>query len=171
MNKGNASLRYMKMSDMDKVLAWRNSDRVRLNMTNDHVISRQEHVDWFRNLDRTKNHFLLFEYKRKPAGVVYFKDLNVDHNSCYWGFYLGDPSLPKGTGNLMGSMGLDFAFQKLGVRKICAEVFLFNDRSIKYHERLGFRREGLLKRHYLKNNHYEDIICYALFKEDWERTE
>lgn len=157
------SLRYMKYDDLITVLKWRNSNHVRLNMKDDHIISPEEHRNWFNGLDTKKNHYLIFLYEGVPSGLVYFNNVNMTHKHCTWGFYLGNRQMPKGTGAKMGALGLEHAFEHLGVRKVCAEVFSFNVKSLRFHERLGFIKEGVLKEHYLKNNTYEDIVCYARF--------
>ncbi|MNR68073.1 hypothetical protein D3C85_1924130 [compost metagenome] len=54
------------------------------------------------------------------------------------------------------------------MRKICGEAFAFNIASIKLHEKLGFQTEGLYKQHILKNEKYEDIALFAIFKDDFE---
>ena len=160
------ALRYMEEKDLQLVLKWRNSDRIRTNMFNDRRIKLKEHRDWYFNLDKVKNHFLIFEYNNDPAGLVYFKDLDFDNLSCYWGFYIGKEKLPKGTGTKMGNLGLEFAFKKLNINKLCGQVFAFNHRSIQFHKKLGFIKENEFK--YFRNNKYEDVIRYVLYKNQWK---
>ncbi len=80
---------------------------------------------------------------------------------------MGEEDLPKGTGLMMGYFGLTYTFEKLSIHKIVGEAFGFNQASIKFHKKLGFSQEGILMKHILKNGHYEDIISFATFKEDW----
>ncbi|MCG6175025.1 GNAT family protein, partial [Anoxybacillus sp. LAT_31] len=54
------------------------------------------------------------------------------------------------------------------IRKLCAEIIGFNERSIHYHQRLGFRTEGVLREHVLKNNQYVDVILMSLFNKEWK---
>lgn len=163
------SLREMKETDLETILKWRNSNRIRENMINDHIISMDEHRDWFvRLMQQKKDIYLIFQHSNLPAGMVYFTDIDKRNNICFWGFYLGNEILPKGTGLILGIMGLEYAFNKLGIRKICGQVFSFNTSSLEFHKKLGFMEEGRLIKHVLKNQKYEDIISFALFKEDWD---
>ncbi|WP_173918942.1 UDP-4-amino-4,6-dideoxy-N-acetyl-beta-L-altrosamine N-acetyltransferase [Halobacillus sp. Marseille-Q1614] len=173
------ALRHLEERDLSKVLQWRNSDRVRPHMFHDHFVSQKEHEQWFSSLDKNKDLFFIFEYQQSPVGVVYFKMESLRNpfgmrkgrglgTLCYWGFYLGEANVPKGTGTYMGVSGLDLAFEHLGIRKLYAEVIALNERSIRFHQRLGFKEEGVLKQHHLKNNQYVDVISYAIFKDQWE---
>jgi len=164
------TLRPIEEKDLDTVLRWRNSDRIRENMYTDHEISMNEHRVWF---DRIRKEavplFLVFEYQVKPIGVINVTQIDRRNNKCYWGFYIGDPEAPLGSGTALGYFGLNYIFEVLKVRKLCAEAFAFNSASLKFHKRLGFIEEGRLVQHILRNGRYEDIVSFALFKEDWFR--
>jgi RimJ/RimL family protein N-acetyltransferase len=67
----------------------------------------------------------------------------------------------------MEFFALSYAFEVLGIRKLCCEVFLFNTNVIKLHEKFGFKKEGHFTKHYSKNDIYEDIVCLAKFKDNW----
>jgi RimJ/RimL family protein N-acetyltransferase len=36
-------------------------------------------------------------------------------------------------------------------------------------EHIGMRLEGTMRQHVRKWDKYEDIVCYAILREDWER--
>ncbi len=163
-------LRPLEERDLEMVLGWRNSERVRSNMYTDHLIPEAEHRAWFERIRKEPIPvFLVFELRGKPIGVVSVSQIDRRHNRCYWGFYLGDPEAPPGSGSSLGYFGLNYIFDVLKIRKLCAEAFAFNKASIRFHERLGFVAEGRLVRHVLKNGVYEDIISFALFDEDWKK--
>ncbi|MCD5406412.1 MAG: UDP-4-amino-4,6-dideoxy-N-acetyl-beta-L-altrosamine N-acetyltransferase [Desulfotomaculum sp.] len=167
-NRQDYRLRPLEEADLGKVLEWRNSERIRANMYSDHIITVEEHRAWFeRNKQSEDAVSMIFEFKEKPVGLVYFTNIDKICNRCLWGFYLGEEDLPPGTGAIMGFLGLEYAFEKLGFRKLCGEAFAFNISSTKFHKKLGFIEEGCLAKHVLKNNVYEDIILMAMFKEDW----
>jgi UDP-4-amino-4,6-dideoxy-N-acetyl-beta-L-altrosamine N-acetyltransferase len=163
-------LRPIAASDLDILLSWRNSDRIRSVMFSDHIISRDEHRSWFENITKSDSSiFLVFEYEQRPAGLVYFTNIDRMNGKCFWGFYLGDETLPAGTGIKLGILGLDYAFDHLGMRKVSGETFVFNAAGVNFHKKLGFVEEGRLARHILKNGKFEDVILFSLFKEEWDR--
>lgn len=160
-------LRPIQEKDLEKVLEWRNSERIRESMFSDHLISEEEHRTWFEGLKNEDKICMIFEFMGRPVGVVNFTDIDSDNNKCYWGFYLGETSTLKGTGMLMGYQALEFAFNDLNIRKLCSQAFAYNTLSIGFHKNLGFIEEGRLSKHIKKNGVYEDIIVLALFQDIW----
>lgn len=168
LNYNSFSIRPIDINDKDRILQWRNSDRVRYNMYSDHIISQQEHDAWFaRVLADTPVLCLIFLYQDKPIGFVSFTNVSAAHGRCYWAFYLGETDVPRGAGSVMEFFALDYAFLTLKIRKLCCEVFTFNEGVIKLHDKFGFVQEGRFVEHYLKNEKYEDIACLAKFGKNW----
>jgi ribosomal-protein-alanine N-acetyltransferase len=55
------------------------------------------------------------------------------------------------------------AFEELGLVKITAHVFSDNQASARVLEKCGFRQEGFLRKHYLKDGRLIDARLFALF--------
>lgn len=163
-------LRPLEDEDLELVLQWRNSDRVRFNMFSTHVITKEEHRNWYLNLDFNTCRYLVFECLHRPVGLVNFTKIGQYNDRCDWGFYLGETDVPPGTGLLMGYLGIEYAFTVLNIRKLCSQVLGNNERSLRYHHKLGFKEEGRLLKHHLLNGIYVDVIMMALFKDDWEKV-
>lgn len=166
-NKEHFHLRCLERSDMDLIYYWRNSEQVRKYMFNDQLISHDEHKSWFEKTLHNTSIYRVYEYNKRPVGLVYFNDLDSKNNMCTWGFYLGEEDIPSGIGSVMGFMALKMIFEEYGFRKLCSQAFANNIRSIYYHKKLGFSVEGTLRKHILRNDKYEDIILLAYFKEQW----
>ena len=161
-------LRKLEKSDLEMVLNWRNSERIRANMYTDHIITIEEHLAWYERVKKDQTvDYLICEYKNIPIGLVNFTNIDRTNNKCYWGFYLGDINAPLGSGIAMEFIALEYAFKILKIRKLCCEVLLFNNKVVKLHKKFSFQEEGILKQHIYKNNAYNDVICLALFKDIW----
>lgn len=162
------AIRLMEETDLKRVLQWRNSDRVRLNMFTDEPIAEKDHYEWFSRVrNREDSRHFIVELLRRPIGVVNLTDMDTKNTKCNWGFYLGETDIPRGSGTALGILGLTAAFEHLGMRKVCAEVLAFNEASLRFHERLGFVQEGRLSRHVQKNGKYEDVLLFACFSDQW----
>lgn len=162
-------LRPLNEDDLDIVLEWRNSDRIRNNMYNDRIILAEEHKNWFHRIVQKDNEsYLLFRINNVPTGLVYFNDIDLKHKHCLWGFYIGDPQAPKGSGTILGLLGLDFVFSTFDMIKVYGDVLSYNSPSLKFHEKLGFTNEGRFIRHIEKKGEFFDVIRYALFKHEWD---
>lgn len=159
----------MEKADLDLVLAWRNSARIRQAMFSEAVIIQEAHYKWFDGLAQDNSVHLIFEFQGRPVGVSNFKAIDAVNSRCLWGFYLGEPDLPRGVGLILGVHSLDYAFAGLSVEKLCSEVLADNPTSLNYHLRLGFTQEGLFKKHIKKESGFIDVIALAQFKTDWEQ--
>lgn len=162
------ALRPMTETDLELVLTWRNSQRIRDISYSDHIISTAEHRAWFAHAEKEQKslHFI-FEYCRRPIGVVNVTAIDHDNKTCYWGFYLGETDLPKGCGSAMGFLALENIYETLGMDKVTGEAFAFNNESIAFHKRLGFVEER--RRGGVKNGRNEDIVVMRLSRADWLR--
>jgi len=165
-------LRPLDCDDLEFVLAWRNSERIRANMYTDHIISASEHQAWY---DRIKDEpsvvYRLFEYRQTSVGLSYFTDIDLTNGLCLWGFYLGAVNLPGGSGTMMGYLSLQHAFDQLHIRKVCGEVLTYNEPSLKFFRRLGFVEEGRRRQHVLRKGGYVDVVIFSLLDDEWRRAE
>lgn len=166
--RGNYRLRPVEESDLERILEWRNSDRIRANMYTDHLISMTEHKTWYQNLMKEKtSRFMVFEYREKSVGVVNISQIDQKNNRCHWGFYLGEIGIVKRCGMALGYFGLDYIFGNLRMRKVYGEALAFNLASINFHEKLGFTEDNRITKHVFKSGRYEDIVSMGLNYEDW----
>ena len=62
---------------------------------------------------------------------------------------------------------LGFGFGALELNRITATVHTENAASIASLERLGFRREGLLRQAQFVNGGFDDLFAYALLRQQW----
>jgi UDP-4-amino-4,6-dideoxy-N-acetyl-beta-L-altrosamine N-acetyltransferase len=162
-------LRPVEERDLDLVLSWRNSERVRRTMYADHIISVAEHRAWFERLQSSDRlQYLIFEHKGRPVGMVKIDDINRTNRTCYWGFYIGEEDTPKGTGSAMGFLALEHVFGTLGMGRVIGEVLAFNEGSIKFHRRLGFVEEGRFAGHVMRQGVCEDVVSFVLVDSVWQ---
>lgn len=64
---------------------------------------------------------------------------------------------------------IDYSFAALGMNRIGAEIYAVNERSIRLFERLGFKREGVIRESVLKNGVFVDEYIYGLLRRDRKR--
>lgn len=169
MKREDFHLQPVEERDLQLILSWRNSERIRAYMYSDHLITPEEHRVWFEKLkqDQRDIFFLVFYYQTHPVGIVQFNNIDNQIKKCEWGFYIGEENVPKGTGAVMGLLGLEYIFEKHHIHKVYGESFVFNQPSIKFHSKLGFQQEALFQKHVLKNGKYEDVIVFGLLRENW----
>ncbi|WP_374275876.1 UDP-4-amino-4,6-dideoxy-N-acetyl-beta-L-altrosamine N-acetyltransferase [Brevundimonas sp.] len=168
LREADCRLRPIEAGDRERILGWRNQDRVRAAMYTDHVISEDEHGRWFaRALEAADDAYLIFEHQGRPMGFVSITRVNREHDRAEWAFYLGEAEAPRGMGGAMEMLALDHAFGAVGVSKLCCEVLGFNAGVVRMHRRFGFVEEGLLKRHFRRGEDWHDVVLLARFSEGW----
>lgn len=160
-------VRLMEKRDLSTVLSWRNHSDVRRFMLSQHEITLEEHAAWFERASQDPSRCLLMvEQNGFAFGFVHFS--NITHAGlCDWGFYAA-PNAPKGSGRKLGLAALSHAFNSLGRHKVCGQALCYNTASIKFHERLGFCREGVLRQQALIESEYFDVICFGLLEKEWK---
>ncbi|MDW5378868.1 UDP-4-amino-4,6-dideoxy-N-acetyl-beta-L-altrosamine N-acetyltransferase [Halomonas sp. HP20-15] len=162
-----SSLRPLRRDDLDCVRAWRNHPEIRRYMYTQHVISAEEHVAWFERARKDPlKHLLLFEIEGVASGFVNISIVDERARRAEWGFYLS-PEATHGSGALLGEAALEYAFIKLGLHKLCSEALIDNERSIRFHQKLGFEQESRLRHHHFDGEFYYDVIGFGLLQQDW----
>lgn len=161
----------MTNADLEQVLAWRNEPDIRRYMLTQHEISLTEHRQWYeRNSQDPTRRLLIVEEDGMALGFVHFSGV-APGGIADWGFYAA-PGAAKGSGHKLGVTVLNFAFGTLGLHKVCGQALDFNEASIRFHRKLGFQQEGVLRQQHKGADGYHDLICFGLLREEWNsRTE
>lgn len=162
-----SQVRTMVHADLALVLTWRNHPDVRRYMYTQHEITLEEHQRWFERASTDlKKHLLIFEVGHQPLGYVNFNELG-NGGIADWGFYVA-PDAPKGIGRQLGREALNHAFIELKLHKVCGQALVFNERSIRYHQLLGFQQEGNFHDHHFDGECYHHVICFGLLCHEWQ---
>ena len=160
------SIRSMTKGDLAMVLTWRNQPEVRRFMLTQHEISLPEHTQWFnRAVEDDTRRLLIVQENDNPIGFVQFSGVALG-GVADWGFY-AHPDAAKGTGRKIGTSALDFAFCHLKLHKVCGEAIASNQASIRFHERLGFKREAELRYQRHINGQHHTLIGFGLLVHEW----
>lgn len=154
-------------SELELMLSWRNDPSVRQNMYTTHEISIEEHLSWWEKVKHSSRHnYFMYEREGIPLGIVGFTGIDRQNKNSAWAFY-ASPDAPRGTGSLMESLALNYAFDELNLHKLFCEVLSFNTPVIKLHEKFGFKVEGILRDQFRKDGEYIDIYRLGLLSQEW----
>jgi len=162
-------LRPIAPDDSPTLLRWRNRPDVARFMYTDHVISPDEHSDWFaRALTRTDAQYWIIVAEGQDVGLVSVTEIDREHETCSWAFYVADASARgHGVGAFTEYTTLNVVFDDLGTRKLSCEVLASNPTVVQMHERFGFVREGLFRAQVLKAGKAADVHRLGLLREEW----
>jgi RimJ/RimL family protein N-acetyltransferase len=108
---------------------------------------------------------------RTTDELIGFGDLgHIDrrHGRCTVRLVIGDPARRGQAygGEALGGL-LRLAFDRLGLRRIGAQVHAVNEPALKLFDRAGFKREGVLRESVLEDATPHDEVLLGLLRHEW----
>ncbi len=102
-------------------------------------------------------------------GTVELDGILWSHGVCGLGIAIGErANWGQGYGPEAAQLSLAFAFHELNLYRVTATVFAYNQRSISFVERLGFRREGAFREFIHRDGQRYDMLLYGLLRPEWD---
>lgn len=99
--------------------------------------------------------------------------LEIDLNNRKAGFRIAFHDrkfLNKGYGTEATRLALRFTFGELKLNRLQLEVFSHNIRGIRAYEKVGFKREGVLRQSLFLSNRYSDEIVMGMLHSDYSQV-
>ena len=162
-------LRDLTDEDSERLFHWRQEPEVDRWMSDLPLQAYDEHQRWFEHFraDPDQTGRIICESGR-PAGFLSLTGLVSRHRRGGWGWYIGEAAARgRGAGRAAQALGLDLAFGVLGLEKVFAEVLAENGAALKAQAAAGFRREGYLRDHVIKDGRRRDVVLLAMLAPEW----
>ncbi|MGH2414679.1 MAG: GNAT family N-acetyltransferase, partial [Microcystaceae cyanobacterium] len=83
-------------------------------------------------------------------------------DTAYWGRGYGTDAL---------QLILGYAFRELNLYRVGSSTIAYNIRSIKAHEKVGFRQEGIQRSFIQREGQRFDLIQYGILRPEWEELQ
>lgn len=93
--------------------------------------------------------------------------VNVRMGTAEVGYQVNPKFRKQGIGSKVLQLLVDEVFAKTELRKLIATIAIGNVPSCKIVEKVGFVKEGLLRKHFIINNIPTDQLFYGILKEDY----
>jgi UDP-4-amino-4,6-dideoxy-N-acetyl-beta-L-altrosamine N-acetyltransferase len=164
-------LRDLRDEDEDVLFQWRSEPEVDRWMSDAAFPSHEAHAAWFKGLrgDPDMRGWLITR-GGEPAGLLTLTGLLSHHRRASWNWFVGSAEARgRGVGRAAQVLGLDRAFCELRLHKVFAEVMADNDAALKAQVTTGFRREGYLRGHVLKNGAPRDVVMLGILASEWSQ--
>ena len=119
--------------------------------------------------DQQERYFVHAHLRDDPgAGAIANLSLDIirSHGRGHLGYMVEQHHRGQGYATEMLAAVLDYAFDGLGLHRICANTWTWNHPSWKMLARLGFTREGRSRQHYCKNGEYIDADDWGMLASD-----
>ena len=110
---------------------------------------------------------LIVEADGERAGVMGFEERSERHRIAQLGGLAVHPAF-RGTGiaDEAARRLQRYLLLELGYHRLELACYGFNERAIRHSERVGFVREGVKRRAYLRHGEWQDAVLFALLRED-----
>ena len=161
-------LRPMEKSDADDVVRMRQDPAVLEQLFSNQAPTRKSHLRWFQQIqaDGTRQEFMIIEGATgRCIGTIGLNHIVPEHHRAEFGIMIGDAeTYGKGLAFEASQLLLDYAFNKLGLHRVCLHMFSDNKPARYLYRKLGFVQEGVLKQHVCKNGEYRDVVVMAVLR-------
>ena len=126
-----------------------------------------EHRAWVRALasrDDRVEYVVVRRADQRPVGTAGLASLSRLHRRAEFGILIGEPA--PGAAEDAGRTLLRQAFGPLGLDRVYLQTFADNVRALRLFLRLGFREEGLLRRHAAAGGGRRDVRIMGLLRSE-----
>lgn len=109
---------------------------------------------------------------RSPTGDVIGAinlGLNMKDEMAELGYWIGVPFWNKGFCTDAARRVVQFGFDELGLNRIYARHLDGNTGSGRVMEKIGMKKEGILRQHVMKNGVLNDIVEYGMLRSEYEK--
>ena len=151
-----------------KILEIRNERNIRNNMLNNNVISRKQHIKWFRNKIVDKKNIIFYEiiFNSKLIGVISLTSIDKINKSLEWSFYITN-KFQNYYGALIELKFLDYLFKKIKfINKLNCKVLGFNIAVVKLHQKFGFKIEGEIRDYLFRDKIFVNLFYLGVKKNE-----
>ncbi len=178
MDKINARCRKITDDDLERLMHWRMMPEITKYMNTDPTLTMEGQRAWYRRIQEDEKKKLdqgrmgfywLLEVDNVPSGFVSLVNIEEKHKRLHTGVYIA----VKSKRSLRLAIDIqwnlyDYAFDVLGMNKVCEEVFAENVAVNRLLDICGSKREGVIRSHIYKNGQYFDVVTRGILKEEWE---
>jgi len=165
-------LRAIALDDIDEGwLEWINSPTVNNTLASSRPVTRDDLIAYYRASQPPSAHmFAICELNTgRYVGNGRISSVDADNKKATYGWFIGRPSDRRsGYGTDALDLLVRFAFDHLRLNRVSTSVRVDNVASLKANERVGFKREGILREYVLKNGRYYDAVQLSLLRREYE---
>jgi RimJ/RimL family protein N-acetyltransferase len=137
-----------------------------------HPYSQEQARKWLETQIRPggTSHEIVFAITLKEnghlIGTMGLREIDQEHSQAELGFWVGVEFWRKGYATEASAAVLRYGFEELKLNRIYAHYMTRNPASGRVLEKIGMKREGLLRQRVKKWGVFEDVILLAILRED-----
>lgn len=165
---------YLKLIEKEglvKRVEWINDPEIQATLNYDYPTSLARTESWFNKVifDLTRRDFEVYDKEsNKYIGFAGLMDIKYPIMKAEFYTVIGDKSYWRGGyGTDVYRVLVDYGFKELGLNKIYGYQLLHNEGAHKVIERLGWKRDGLLREDLYSHGKIVDRYIVSILRKDW----
>jgi RimJ/RimL family protein N-acetyltransferase len=112
---------------------------------------------------------MIIEVDGERAGAMAFDEVSDTNRIAHLGGLAVDAAYRgRGVADEAARLLQRYLIGELGFHRLELLVYGFNERAIRHAERVGYVREGVKRRAYLRHGEWQDAVMFALLSDDLE---
>jgi RimJ/RimL family protein N-acetyltransferase len=168
------ALRPLQAKDLPRMFEWINDREQVLFNAPYRPVSELQHDSWAEAIQQRQDVmiFSIFQLETDDLiGTCQLHSINAVHRSAELQIRLGEVAARgSGYGTEAVSLLLRFAFRDLNLHRVYLHVFSTNGAAIQVYEKVGFKREGVLRRAAFIDGEYVDVLVMGVLREEHDAT-
>ena len=166
----NVNLRIMEKDDLPLFVEWANKLEVFGEYNPLHQMSKAEAEKVFDNPSDIKPFFIEKKDGSKIGFIVHFHVLHLGTGTKQLeiGYTLVPSERGKGYGTEALEIMVDYLFLSKDAMRIQAQTDQRNVASQKVLEKVGFKKEGTLRKNFFMRGEWTDDYIYSILREEWK---
>lgn len=168
-------LRPLDRADAPALVPWFNDPEVLRTVSRHRPMSLQEEESWLEGVHGNEHGLILGIVTRAAdqlIGVTGLHQMDFKNRTTAFGITIGEKEQwGKGYGTEATGLVIRYAFDTLNLNRVWLYVYEFNERGIRAYEKVGFRREGVLRQDCYREGKYWNTLVMGILREEWEAVQ
>lgn len=163
------TIRPFEYSDIPKKVEWINNPENNKFLHYDIPLSVENTQKWFEKNKSADNRYdATIVADGIPCGTIGLLNIDKKNGKAEYYIAMGKTSLKgKGVSTIASRLLLDYAFQELSLNRVYLYTEVENIAAQRLFEKVGFIKEGCLRKDIVSHGKLVDRFIYAICKEDY----
>jgi len=163
-------LRPLEQSDVPLLVRWINDPEVTRTMSMFRPMTSGAESAFLDQVAKSEHDVVLGLSTRddRLIGVAGLHGVDYQARRAEFGIFIGEKGeWGKGYGREATRLIVSYAFETLNLNKVALRVVETNERGIRAYEKVGFKKEGVLRQDFFREGRYLDVFMMAVLREEW----
>lgn len=131
-------------------------------------VSLADQKQWIASLKNEKTLRYAIDADGEFAGTAFVSSLDLKNRTGNMNIKLMKSAQGKGIASRAMKLVIEYCFNELNLNCVTANVIQRNEASRKLWEKLGFKKDGILRQRVYKNGEYHNLIAYSMLRDEFD---